>query len=87
MPGDFRFVVLEKVLSYDNQLTFQERFIMNGYFFINRFAISDQQLFGLDTSDVALEKVPLTVKPATRYPRPACATRPSRRKTPYPPKP
>ncbi|WP_071892273.1 hypothetical protein [Hymenobacter sp. PAMC 26628] len=37
---------------------------MNGYFFINRFAISDQQLFGLDTSDVAVEKVPLTIKPA-----------------------
>jgi KUP system potassium uptake protein len=65
MPGDFRFVVLEKVLSYDNQLSFQERFILNGYFFINRLAISDQQLFGLDTSDVALEKVPLTIKPAT----------------------
>ncbi|QKG56506.1 KUP/HAK/KT family potassium transporter [Hymenobacter sp. BRD128] len=64
MPGDFRFVVLEKVLSYDNQLSFKERFILNGYFFINRFAISDQQLFGLDTSDVALEKVPLTIKPA-----------------------
>jgi KUP system potassium uptake protein len=65
MPGDFRFVVLEKVLSHDNQLSFKERFILNGYFFINRFAISDQQLFGLDTSDVALEKVPLTIKPAT----------------------
>lgn len=65
IPGDFRFVVLEKVLSYDNELTWQERFIMNGYFFINRVAISDQQLFGLDTSDVAIEKVPLTIKPAT----------------------
>jgi len=64
MPGDFRFVVLEKVLSYDNDLSFKERFILNGYFFINRFAISDQQLFGLDTSDVAVEKVPLTIKPA-----------------------
>ena len=64
LPGDFRFVVLEKVLSYDNELTWQERFFMNGYFFINRFAISDQQLFGLDTSDVAVEKVPLTIKPA-----------------------
>ena len=63
MPGDFRFVVLEKVLSHDNELSFKERFILNGYFFINRFAISDQQLFGLDTSDVALEKVPLTIKP------------------------
>ncbi len=66
MPGDFRFVVLQKVLSYDNELTTKERFVLNGYFFINQFAISDQQLFGLDTSDVAVEKVPLTVKPATR---------------------
>ena len=64
IPGDFRFVVLEKVLSYDNDLSWQERFIMNGYFFINRVAISDQALFGLDTSDVAIEKVPLTIKPA-----------------------
>jgi len=64
IPGDFRFVVLEKVLSYDNELSWQERFIMNGYFFINRVAISDQALFGLDTSDVAIEKVPLTIKPA-----------------------
>ena len=64
IPGDFRFVVLEKVLSYDNELSWQERFIMNGYFFINRVAISDQALFGLDTSDVAVEKVPLTIKPA-----------------------
>ena len=63
IPGDFRFVVLEKVLSYDNELSWQERFIMNGYFFINRVAISDQALFGLDTSDVAVEKVPLTIKP------------------------
>ena len=66
MPGDFRFIVLEKVLSYDNTLTFGERFVLNGYFAINRFAISDQELFGLDTSDVRIEKVPLTIKPATR---------------------
>ncbi len=66
IPGDFRFVVLDKVLSYDNDLTFRERFILAGYFLINRFAISDQQAFGLDTSDVVVEKVPLTIKPAAQ---------------------
>ncbi len=65
LPGDFRFVVLEKVLSTNNQLSFQERFILAGYFFINRFAVSDQQLFGLDTSDVVVEKVPLILKPVS----------------------
>lgn len=65
LPGDFRFVVLEKVLSPNNQLTFRERFILAGYFLLNRFAVSDQQLFGLDTSDVVVEKVPLVLKPVS----------------------
>ena len=64
LPGDFRFVVLDKVLSYDNQLTFAERFILRGYLWINSLAISDQQAFGLDTSDVVVEKVPLTIQPS-----------------------
>ncbi|RYY18810.1 MAG: potassium transporter Kup, partial [Cytophagaceae bacterium] len=63
LPGDFRFVVLDKVLSFDNQLSFMESFILKAYFFINRLAISDQQAFGLDTSDVTVENVPLTIQP------------------------
>jgi KUP system potassium uptake protein len=63
LPGDFRFVVLDKVLSFDNQLSFKENFILKSYFYINKLAISDQQAFGLDTSDVAVENVPLTIQP------------------------
>ncbi len=63
LPGDFRFVVLDKVLSYDNQLTFFEQFVLRGYFFFNKLAITDQQAFGLDTSDVVVENVPLTIQP------------------------
>ncbi len=63
LPGDFRFVVLDKILSYDNQLTFMERFILRGYLWINTLSITDQQAFGLDTSDVVVEKVPLTIQP------------------------
>ena len=63
LPGDFRFVVLDKVLSYDNQLSFFERFVLKGYFLFNKLAITDQQAFGLDTSDVVVETVPLTIQP------------------------
>ncbi|MGI4736272.1 MAG: KUP/HAK/KT family potassium transporter [Janthinobacterium lividum] len=66
LPGDFRFVVLDKVLSYDNQLTFFEQFVLRGYFFFNKLAITDQQAFGLDTSDVVVENVPLTIQPYRR---------------------
>ncbi|MBF9238588.1 KUP/HAK/KT family potassium transporter [Hymenobacter sp. BT683] len=66
LPGDFRFVVLDKVLSFDNQLSLRERIILQGYFLFNKLAISDQQAFGLDTSDVAVELVPLTIQPHRR---------------------
>jgi KUP system potassium uptake protein len=63
LPGDFRFVVLDKVLSFDNQLSLKEQLILKGYFLFNKLAISDQQAYGLDTSDVAVELVPLTIQP------------------------
>jgi KUP system potassium uptake protein len=61
--GDFRFVVLEKFLSYDNDLPFKERKIMEWYFFIKNFALSEEKWFGLDTSSVKVEKVPLVISP------------------------
>ncbi len=62
--GDFRFVVLEKFLSYDNDLPFFENLIMKAYFFIKGFTPSEDKWFGLDSSSVKLEKVPLVIKTA-----------------------
>lgn len=61
--GDFRFVVLEKFLSYENKLPFFERITMEAYFFIKGFTNSEDKWFGLDTSAVKVEKVPLIIKP------------------------
>ncbi|WP_205503178.1 KUP/HAK/KT family potassium transporter [Rufibacter psychrotolerans] len=62
--GDFRFVVLEKFLSYENDLPFWENTIMQSYFYIKEFTTSEGKWFGLDTSSVKVEKVPLIIKPA-----------------------
>jgi KUP system potassium uptake protein len=62
--GDFRFVVLEKFLSYENDLPFWENTIMQSYFYIKEFTTSEGKWFGLDTSSVKIEKVPLIIKPA-----------------------
>ncbi|MBC8054443.1 MAG: KUP/HAK/KT family potassium transporter [Sphingobacteriaceae bacterium] len=59
--GDFRFVVLEKVLSKANRLTFKERLIMDYYFILKHLALSEERGFGLDLSFVTVEKVPLVV--------------------------
>lgn len=62
--GDFRFVVLERFLSYDNQLAFGENLIMKAYFLIKQFTPTEDKWFGLDTSAVKVEKVPLVIRQA-----------------------
>ncbi|WP_242929389.1 KUP/HAK/KT family potassium transporter [Pontibacter vulgaris] len=61
--GDFRFVVLEKFLSYENDLPFKEQKIMEWYFFIKQFTSGEDKWFGLDTSSIKVEKVPLVIRP------------------------
>lgn len=59
--GDFRFVVLEKVLSSSNVLSFIDSFIMDYYFILKKFSLSEERGFGLDISFVTIERVPLIV--------------------------
>lgn len=59
--GDFRFIVMEKVLSKDNALPLWEKLIMRGYFILKKFSLSEERAFGLDTSDVTTEKYPIYV--------------------------
>jgi KUP system potassium uptake protein len=62
--GDFQFIVMEKFLSQDNELPFFEQLIMTGYFWIKELALSEEKGFGLDQSNVLVEKFPLVVAPA-----------------------
>jgi KUP system potassium uptake protein len=59
--GDFRFVVLEKVLSKSNVLSFWDKFIMDYYFILKKFSLSEERSFGLDISFVTVERVPLMI--------------------------
>lgn len=60
--GDFKFVVLEKFLSYENDLPTIEKFVMSIYFFLKNFSISEAKAFGLDSSSVKVEKFPIVIK-------------------------
>ncbi len=66
IADDFRFVILEKFLSYDNEFSVREGFILNTYFSIKKFALAEEKAFGLDSSETIVEKLPLVVAPATK---------------------
>jgi len=57
--GDFRFVVIEKVLSRAHNLSFIESLMMAFYGILKHSSLSEERGFGLDLSFVTVEKVPL----------------------------
>jgi KUP system potassium uptake protein len=65
--GDFQFVVMEKFLSQDNELPFMERIIMHLYFWIKEISLSEEKGFGLQQSNVSVEKYPLVVAPTSKF--------------------
>jgi KUP system potassium uptake protein len=61
--GDFQFIVLEKYLSADNELPIWERMMMKLHFWLKEISLSEERGFGLDESNVTVEKFPLIVSP------------------------
>jgi KUP system potassium uptake protein len=63
--GDFQFIVMEKYLSQDNDLPIFERLVMKVHFWLKVISLSEEKGFGLDLSNVTVEKFPLIVAPVT----------------------
>lgn len=64
--GDFQFVVMEKFLSQDNELPLFEKLIMKLYFWFKKISLSEERGFGLEQSNVIVEKFPLIVAPVRK---------------------
>lgn len=56
---DFKFIVIEKFLSVENEFALKDGLLLNSYFFLKGLGQSDEKAFGLDKSDVVVEDIPL----------------------------
>jgi len=63
VPSDFRFIIIDRVLTVDTELSTTERFVMNAYDVVKRFSMNSVNAYGLDTSNVIIEQVPLGIVP------------------------
>lgn len=61
---DFKFVVIEKFISVENDFSLKESLMLNSYFFMKSIGLSDERAFGLDKSDVVVEYIPLVYNKA-----------------------
>ena len=64
--GDFQFIVLEKFLSRDNELPLLEKLIVKIHFWLKDKSLSEERGFGLEQSNVTVEKFPLIVSPVSK---------------------
>jgi len=65
---DFKFVIIEKFISVENEFTFKEGWLLTSYFWLKKLSISDEKAFGLDKSDVQIEEYPMVYSPVTYIP-------------------
>lgn len=56
---DFKFVIIEKYLSVENEFVLKDGLLLNGYFWLKNMSLSDVKAFGLEKSDVVIEEIPL----------------------------
>lgn len=64
---DFKFVVIEKFLSVENEFTLRDGLLLNAYFLLKRLGQRDEKAFGLEKSDVIVEFVPLLYQPVKEF--------------------
>ena len=59
--GDFKFVLLEETLSNESELSRWDNFITSSKLLIKKITVSPAKWFGIDTSVVKIEKVPIII--------------------------
>jgi KUP system potassium uptake protein len=67
IPGDFRFIIIHRVYNQNQGFAFRERMTMNFYRLIRHLGIPDTKAYGLDTSNVSVESVPLVIRTDHKY--------------------
>jgi KUP system potassium uptake protein len=63
IQGEFRFIMIDRIHTYDLEVNFWNKIVLAFHELINRISIPETKAFGLDTSNVVEEKVPLDVNP------------------------
>ncbi len=59
--ADFRFIIIHRVRNFDYRFAGGERFVLDSYGIINKMSLSNITAYGLDSSNIMVEEVPLVV--------------------------
>jgi len=61
LPGDFKFVLIDRIMLHDFKLSNIESFIISLYSLVKRLSIPAERAFNLDNTSIIVEKVPIII--------------------------
>ncbi|MBI5542043.1 MAG: KUP/HAK/KT family potassium transporter [Bacteroidia bacterium] len=61
ISGDFRFILTDRVQGYDFDFKPFNQFVMDSYDILKKIGMPEEKAYGLDTSSVITEKIPLII--------------------------
>ena len=66
MFTDFKFISLQSLASVDSEISSFETMMITGYRAIKSISLSTEEMYGLETANVEIEKVPIQVGPTAK---------------------
>lgn len=60
--GNFKFIIIEEVLTTDNKFATWDKFVLSAHLLIEKFTAAPESWYGIDTSLVEFEKVPMFIE-------------------------
>jgi KUP system potassium uptake protein len=65
--GDFKFILIDRIMSRDFNLSNWENFILSLNRVVRNLSITDLRTLSLDTTNTIIEKVPITIDQPLNY--------------------
>jgi KUP system potassium uptake protein len=66
MPADFEFIILQSWASSDSEISTFDSLIIQGYRLLKRFSLSTEEHYGIEASNLEVEKAPIQVGPKAK---------------------
>jgi len=66
MMGDFKYIIIHSWASSDSEVSTFDRVIIQGYRILKEHSLSTEELYGIEASNLEIEKVPIQVGPVAK---------------------
>jgi KUP system potassium uptake protein len=67
IEGDFKFILIDRIMSRDNKLSNRESFLLSLNSIIRKLSITDLRAMNLDPTNTIIEQVPIIIDQPASY--------------------